>query len=53
MIHGQEGVWIEEDGELVSFSAPATCVMCLVRIALARGEATLEEGPDVRPVRAR
>jgi hypothetical protein len=53
VIHGQEGVWIEEDGELVSFSAPATCVMCLVRIALARGEATLEEGPDVRPVRAR
>jgi hypothetical protein len=52
IIQGQDGVRIEEDGELVSFSAPVQCVMCLVRIALVRGEATLEEGPDVRPVRA-
>jgi hypothetical protein len=53
VIHGQDGVWIAEDGEFVSFSAPATCVMCLVRIGLVRGDATLEEGPDVRPVRPR
>jgi hypothetical protein len=50
VIEGQDGVRIAEDGELVSFSGQIVCVMCLVRIALVRGEATLEEGPDVRPV---
>ena len=53
VIDGQDGVRITEDGELVSFSAPVVCVMCLVRIALERGEASLEEGPDVRPVHRR
>jgi hypothetical protein len=53
VIQGQDGVCIAEDGELVTFSAPARCVQCLVSIALERDEATLEEGPDVRPVRLR
>jgi hypothetical protein len=53
VLHGQDGVLLAEDGELVTFSTPVRCLMCLVRIALTRGEAALEEGPDVRPVRPR
>jgi hypothetical protein len=53
VIQGQDGVHILEDGDLVTFSAPARCIQCLVSIALECSEATLEEGPDVRPVRPR
>jgi hypothetical protein len=52
VVDGADGVRIHEDDELVSLSGPVQCVMCRVRIALTRGEATLEEGPDVRPVRS-
>lgn len=51
VFQGQDGIHIQEEAGLVTFSAPAQCVMCLVHIALKRGEATLDHGPDARPVR--
>jgi len=52
IIQGDEGLAITERDGTVSFSAPAVCVACCVRIHLESSDARLEETPDVRPVRA-
>jgi hypothetical protein len=46
-----DGMTIAETNGAVSFSTPATCVMCLARLALRESECEVEEGADVRPVR--
>jgi hypothetical protein len=54
VLNGADGLRITEDAAgVVSFSSPARCVFCNVRIQLVAGELTLEEGPDVRNVRYR
>jgi hypothetical protein len=54
VLQGADGLLITETpaGE-VSFSVPARCVYCAVRLHLAIGELTLEEDALARPVRYR
>jgi phage FluMu protein Com len=53
VMNGDEGVMIEEHGDVVTFSRAARCVFCAVLLHLVDGELATEEGPDVRHVRFR
>jgi len=49
-VQGDHGLRISEFEGSVSFSQAVRCSHCRVYIRIVGCEATLEEGPDVRPV---